>query len=109
MNAFAATALFGVTAVAEIAGCYAIYAWFRLGKPVWWLIPGVAGLLLFAWMLTLHTGPAGRIYAAYGAIYIAASVVWMWAIERQRPDLWDVFGALVCLIGAGIIYFGPRN
>ena len=95
--------------MAEIAGCCGIYAWFRLGKPVWWLVPGVAGLLLFAWFLPLHTGPAGRIYAAYGAIYIAVSVAWMWGIERQRPDLWDISGALVCLIEAGMIYFGPRS
>lgn len=108
MNAVTASSLFCVTAVVEIAGCYAVYAWLRMGKPIWWLVPGVAGLLLFAWLLTLHTGPAGRIYAAYGAVYIAASLAWMWIVERQRPDLWDVSGALVCLIGAGMIYFGPR-
>ena len=109
MNAVTAFVLYGVTAVAEIGGCYAIYAWIRVGRPVWWLLPGLAGLWIFAWLLTLHTGPAGRIYAAYGAVYIAASVAWMWMVERQRPDVWDMSGALVCLIGAGMIYFGPRG
>jgi small multidrug resistance family-3 protein len=109
MSAAAASALYFATALAEIAGCYAVYAWLRMGKPIWWLVPGIAGLLLFAWMLTLHTGPAGRIYAAYGAVYIAASIAWMWVVERQRPDMWDVSGTVVCLVGAGIIYFGPRS
>ncbi|GAT34531.1 small multidrug resistance family-3 protein [Terrimicrobium sacchariphilum] len=109
MNALSAVGLYVVTAVAEIAGCYAIYAWVRLGKPVWWLVPGAMALLLFGYLLTMHSGPAGRIYAAYGAVYIAASVVWMWAIEKHAPDRWDSIGVTVCLIGAAIIYFGPRG
>jgi small multidrug resistance family-3 protein len=96
-------------AVAEIAGCFAFWAWARLDKPVWWLIPGVASLVAFAWLLTLaDANAAGRAYAAYGGVYIAASLAWLWAVENVRPDRWDVIGAAVCLIGAGLILFGPR-
>jgi len=96
-------------AVAEIAGCFAFWAYFRLGKPVWWLVPGVVSLLVFAYLLTLvDTSAAGRAYAAYGGIYIAASLGWLWAVESVRPDRWDIIGAAVCLVGAGIILFGPR-
>src|SRR6188768_1768144 len=97
-------------AIAEIVGCFAFWAVFRLGKPVFWLVPGVASLLLFAWVLTLSEAAfAGRAYAAYGGIYIAASLGWLWAIEGRRPDRWDMTGALICVIGAGIILFGPRS
>ena len=97
-------------AVAEIAGCFAFWAWLRLDKPAWWLVPGVASLIVFAYLLTLvDTSLAGRAYAAYGGIYIAASLVWLWAVERVWPDRWDVIGAAVCLAGAAIILFGPRT
>ena len=96
-------------AIAEIAGCFAFWAWVRLGKSVWWLIPGMASLALFAYLLTLvESSAAGRAYAAYGGIYIAASLFWLWAVEGLRPDQWDVMGAVVCLAGAAIILFGPR-
>ena len=101
--------LYFVTAFAEILGCFSIFLWLRHDRPVGWV--GVAGgsLALFAWLLTLHpTDNAGRVYAAYGGVYIAASLLWMWLIERQNPDRWDVLGSAVCLIGAAIIYFGPR-
>lgn len=109
MNPFLAVGLYVITAVAEIAGCYSVYAWLRMEKPVWWLAPGMACLLLFAWLLSFHPGPAGRIYAAYGAVYIAASIVWMWAVEGHPPDRWDSVGTVVCLLGAAVIYFGPRG
>ena len=81
----------------------------RLGKPVWWLIPGVASLALFAYLLTfVESSAAGRAYAAYGGVYIAASLFWLWVVEGMRPDRWDVTGAAVCLAGAAIILFGPR-
>ena len=97
-------------AVAEIAGCFAFWAWLRLDKPVWWLIPGIAVLALFAYLLTLiETEHAGRAYAAYGGVYIAASILWLWAIEGAKPDRWDLIGAAVCLGGAAIILFGPRS
>lgn len=97
-------------AVAEIAGCFAFWAWLRLGAPMWWLVPGVASLIAFAWLLTLvDSAAAGRAYAAYGGVYIAASLLWLWIAEGVRPDRWDVVGALVCLAGAAIIVFGPRS
>ncbi|MGJ3648086.1 YnfA family protein [Sphingomonas sp. GlSt437] len=97
-------------ALAEIAGCFAFWAWLHLGKSSWWLLPGMVSLALFAWLLTLvDSAAAGRTYAAYGGVYICASLVWLWAIEGVRPDRWDVTGAAVCLIGAGIILLGPRT
>ncbi|TKD51476.1 YnfA family protein [Sphingomonas baiyangensis] len=96
-------------ALAEIAGCFAFWAWLRLGHSPWWVVPGMVSLALFAWMLTLvDSEAAGRAYAAYGGVYICASLGWLWAIEGLRPDRWDVGGAVICLVGAGIILFGPR-
>lgn len=97
-------------AVAEIAGCFAVWAWLRLDKSPWWLLPGMVSLLAFAVLLTrIDAGFAGRTYAAYGGVYIAASLVWLWTVEGQRPDRWDLTGAAIALIGAGIILFGPRG
>jgi small multidrug resistance family-3 protein len=97
-------------AIAEIAGCFAFWGWLRLEKQVWWLIPGVLSLVVFAYLLTLvETNAAGRAYAAYGGIYIVASLLWLWAIESVRPDRWDIAGAAVCLIGAAVILSGPRG
>ncbi len=116
MNAaFAKTALttagvYIAAAFSEIAGSFAFWAWIRLGKPIWWLLPGLAALALFAWLLTLApTEAAGRAYAAYGGVYIGASLVWLWAIEGVRPDRWDLTGAAICLAGAALILFGPRT
>ena len=96
-------------ALAEIAGCFAFWAWLRLGKSVWWIVPGVAALILFAYLLTLvESSAAGRAYAAYGGVYIVASLGWLWAIEGVRPDRWDMAGAALCLIGAVVIIAGPR-
>lgn len=96
-------------AMAEIAGCFAFWAWLRLDKPVWWILPGMASLALFAYLLTLvDSTAAGRAYAAYGGIYIASSLLWLWSFEGVRPDRWDVVGALVCLLGAAIIIAAPR-
>ena len=96
-------------AVAEIAGCFSFWAWLRLGKSPLWLIPGLGSLALFAWLLTLvDSEAAGRTYAAYGGIYICASLVWLWIIEGLRPDRWDVIGASVCLMGTAIILLAPR-
>jgi small multidrug resistance family-3 protein len=101
---------FIAAAIAEIGGCFAFWAWLRLEKSVWWLVPGMASLALFAYLLTLVDSDfAGRAYASYGGIYIVASLVWLWIIEGNRPDRWDIFGATVCLIGAGLILFGPRS
>jgi small multidrug resistance family-3 protein len=103
-------AFYIAAAVAEIAGCFAFWAWLRLGKPAWWLAPGLLSLALFAWLLTLvESEAAGRAYAAYGGVYIVASLLWLWTVERTWPDRWDVTGAAVCLVGAAIILFGPRG
>jgi small multidrug resistance family-3 protein len=102
--------IFVAAAIAEIAGCFAFWAWLRLDKPAVWLLPGVASLVLFAWLLTLADVPAaGRAYAAYGGIYIAASLSWLWLVEGVRPDRWDFLGAAICVIGASIILFAPRT
>ena len=93
----------------EIAGCFAFWGWLRLGKPIWWLAPGLVSLAIFAWLLTLvDSEAAGRAYAAYGGIYIVTSLLWLWAVEEFRPDRWDVTGALICLLGAAIIIAAPR-
>lgn len=100
--------LYLVAALAEIGGCFAFWAWLRLDRSPLWLIPGMASLALFAWVLTLSdAAAAGRTYAAYGGIYILSSLFWLWAVEGMRPDRWDTIGALVCLTGAAIIFYGP--
>lgn len=96
-------------AFAEIAGCFAFWAWLRLGASAWWVVPGMASLALFAFLLTfVDSVAAGRTFAAYGGVYIAASLAWLWAVEGARPDRWDAVGALICLVGAAVIIFGPR-
>lgn len=102
--------IFAAAAIAEIAGCFAFWAWLRLGKSSLWLIPGVLCLLAFAWLLTrVESDFAGRAYAAYGGVYIAASLLWLWLAEGQRPDRWDLVGASICVLGALVVLFGPRG
>jgi len=97
-------------ALAEIAGCFAFWAVVRGGHGAAWLAPGLVALALFAWLLTFAPAEhAGRAYAAYGGIYILASIFWLWAVERQAPDLWDALGVAVALAGAAIILFAPRG
>ncbi len=96
-------------AIAEIAGCFAFWAWLRLDKTIWWVLPGIASLALFAYLLTLvDSVAAGRAYAAYGGIYIVCSLVWLWLVEGIKPDRWDMTGAVICLVGAIIIIAAPR-
>jgi len=105
------TALFYLAAaIAEIGGCFAFWAWLRLDKSPLWIVPGIVSLVVFAILLTrIDAAFAGRAFAAYGGVYIAASLGWLWLIEGARPDRWDVIGALICLGGAALILFGPRN
>ncbi len=101
--------LYSAAAVAEIGGCFAFWAWLRLGRSVYWIFPGLVSLIVFALLLTrIESMFAGRTFAAYGGVYIAASVIWLWVVEGQRPDRWDVLGSVICLVGAGIILLGPR-
>jgi small multidrug resistance family-3 protein len=97
-------------ALAEIGGCFAVWAWLRLDSSALWLIPGGLLLFLFAYLLTLaETGHAGRAYAAYGGVYIAASIAWLWIAEGIRPDRWDMLGAAICILGAALILYAPRD
>lgn len=101
--------LYTAAALAEIGGCFAFWVWLRLDRSVYWIFPGAASLMIFAWLLTrIDAVFAGRAFAAYGGVYIAASLLWLWTIEGQRPDRWDVLGGIICLAGAGVILFGPR-
>ncbi|MDB5560412.1 MAG: hypothetical protein JWQ36_3346 [Enterovirga sp.] len=104
-----ALAIYGVAALAEIAGCFSVWAVLRLSAPSWWLLPGFACLAAFAYLLTLvEADAAGRAFAAYGGVYIAASLVWLRAVEGFSPDRWDLLGTGLSLAGAAIIIFGPR-
>jgi small multidrug resistance family-3 protein len=101
--------VFSAAAFAEIAGCFAFWAWWRLDKSILWLFPGMAALALFGWLLTqVDSVFAGRAYAAYGGVYIAASLLWLWLAEGMRPDRFDMVGAGFALVGAGIILAAPR-
>jgi small multidrug resistance family-3 protein len=100
--------LFALTAVAEILGCYLPWLWLKQGKSAWLLVPAALSLALFAWLLSLHPTAAGRVYAAYGGVYIGVAILWLWAVDGIRPDLWDLVGAAVALAGMAIIMFAPR-
>jgi small multidrug resistance family-3 protein len=103
-------AIYVCAALAEIAGCFAFWSWLRLSKPLWWLLPGCASLVAFAWLLTLvDTSQAGRAYAAYGGIYITSALLWLWLVEGVRPDRWDLIGAALCLLGAVVILVAPHR
>jgi small multidrug resistance family-3 protein len=101
--------LFVLTAVAEIVGCYLPYLWLRRGQAAWLLLPAAASLAAFAWLLTLHPFAAGRTYAAYGGVYVAVAMVWLWLVDGVSPDRWDLVGAAVSLTGMAIIAFAPRS
>ncbi len=102
-------ATYVAAAIAEIAGCFAFWVWLRLGYSIWWTVAGILSLIAFAYLLTrVDSAFAGRAYAAYGGVYIAASLAWLWVLEGQRPDRWDLTGGFVCLVGAAVILWGPR-
>ena len=102
-------AIYAGASLAEIAGCSAFWAWLKLNKPIWLLLPGLASLAAFAWLLTLVDSPAaGRAYAAYGGVYIVASLAWMALVEKVAPDRYDLAGAALCLAGAAVIIAAPR-
>lgn len=102
--------IYSLAAFAEIGGCFAFWAWLRMDKSVWYLVPGIASLIVFAALLTLiDSDAAGRAYAAYGGIYIIASLVWLRFAEGFIPDRWDIAGGMLALAGAGLILLGPRG
>ncbi len=101
--------LFFITAVAEILGCYLPYLWLKDGKSIWLLLPAALFLALFAWLLSLHPTAAGRVYAAYGGVYIFVAILWLWIVDGIRPTLWDIVGVSVALLGMAIIMFAPRH
>ncbi len=102
--------IYGGAAIAEIAGCFAFWAWLRMSKSPFWLIPGCLSLVIFAYLLTrVDSAAAGRSYAAYGGIYITFAVLWLWGAEGVRPDRWDLAGTALCILGASVIFFGPHR
>jgi len=102
-------ALFIITALAEIIGCYLPYLWLKEDKSIFLLIPAAISLALFAWLLTLHPAASGRVYAAYGGVYICVALLWLWAVDGVKLTMWDVVGGAVALLGMAIIIFAPKS
>lgn len=95
---------------AEIAGKCVFWAWLRLDRSIFWVVPGGASLIVFAIVLTrVDVSLAGRAFAAFGGVYIVGSLLWLWTVEGARPDRWDTIGGAICLLGAAIILYGPRD
>ncbi|ABA59399.1 Protein of unknown function UPF0060 [Nitrosococcus oceani ATCC 19707] len=101
--------LFLITALAEIAGCYLAYLWLREDKTIWLLVPCALSLVAFVWLLSLHPTAAGRVYAAYGGVYIVMAILWLWVVNGIRPTTWDLVGSAIALLGMAIIMFAPRT
>ena len=101
-------ALFFATAIAEIVGCYLPYLWLKQDKSAWLLLPAALSLALFAWLLTLHPTASGRVYAAYGGVYIFTAILWLWSVDGIRPTTWDLLGSAVAVLGMAIIMLAPR-
>ena len=100
--------LFALTAVAEIVGCYLPWLWLKQGASIWLLLPAALSLALFVWLLTLHPAASGRVYAAYGGVYVSVALVWLWLVDGVQPSRWDMAGVAVCLLGVGLIALQPR-
>lgn len=101
-------ALFAVTALAEIVGCYLPWLVMKQAKPVWLVLPGGLSLILFVWLLTLHPTEAGRTYAAYGGMYIFVALMWLHFVEGVQLSRWDIVGGLIALVGMTVIALQPR-
>lgn len=102
-------ALFAATALAEIVGCYLPYLWLRKDVSAWLLVPAALSLALFAWLLTLHPQAAGRVYAAYGGVYVSMAILWLWQVDGVRPTPWDLAGIALMLAGMAVIMLGPAR
>ncbi|MBL4881583.1 MAG: YnfA family protein [Oleispira sp.] len=109
MFEFKTIALFGITAIAEIVGCYLPYLWLKQDKSILLLVPAALSLALFAWLLTLHPTATGRVYAAYGGVYIFVALLWLWVVDGVKPTMWDLVGGSVALVGMAIIMFAPKD
>ena len=109
MNFLFMLLLFVITAIAEIVGCYLPYLWLKQGKSAWLLLPAAASLSFFEWLLSLHPTASGRVYAAYGGVYITVAICWLWIVDGVRPSRWDLVGVIVCLVGMAIIMLAPRT
>lgn len=108
MNLLATSGLFVATAIAEIVGCYLPYLWLKDRAPIWVLVPAAVSLAIFVWLLTLHPTDAGRVYAAYGGVYVATAVAWLWLIDGVRPTPWDIAGSVIAVFGMAVIMLAPR-
>lgn len=100
--------LFAATAVAEIVGCYLPYLWLRKDGSAWLLVPAALALAAFVWLLTLHPVATGRVYAAYGGVYVSFALLWLWWVDGITPTRWDVAGVALCLAGMAVIMLAPR-
>lgn len=100
--------LYILTAFAEIVGCYLPYVWLKQNGSIWLLIPAAISLSIFAWLLTLHDAASGRVYAAYGGVYISVAIFWLWGVDGIKPSIWDIAGVIVAMAGMAIIAFQPR-
>lgn len=109
MNLVSVFGLFVITAIAEIVGCFLPYLWFRNKAPMWVLLPAAGSLALFVWLLTLHPTASGRVYAAYGGVYVATAIIWLWLVDGVRPNVYDLTGSAVALAGMAIILAGVKN
>ncbi|WP_286292135.1 YnfA family protein [Vibrio apostichopi] len=109
MLEFKTVGLFVLTAIAEIVGCYLPYLWLRQDKSILLLIPAALSLAAFAWLLTLHPTATGRVYAAYGGVYISVALVWLWLVDGEKPTMWDLVGGSIALFGMAIIMFPPKH
>lgn len=109
MDAFKTLGLFIATALAEIVGCYLPYLWLKQDKSAWLLVPAALSLALFAWLLSLHPTAAGRVYAAYGGVYIGVAILWLWEVDKVTPSTTDWIGVAVSFLGMAIIMYGPRE
>lgn len=108
MQTLTTLGIFIITAVAEIVGCYLPYLWLKKSAPAWVLAPAAVSLALFAWLLSLHPTASGRVYAAYGGVYVAVALFWLWGVDGIRPHMWDLIGVAFTVTGMGIIMYAPR-
>lgn len=100
--------LFVITALAEIVGCYLPQLWLNHGRPAWLLIPAALSLAVFVWLLSLHPHAAGRVYAAYGGVYVGIALLWLWAVDSVQPSTTDLIGVGICIVGMAVIMMGPQ-